>query len=677
MTASIEWSTLTQEKATLTDSACRAMIHAMSHGAILHDAYGRVLVCNPSAERILGCTSDELTGTTPYDECWRAFREDGSDLPPEEHPVLQTLHSGMHVNQMVIGFARRGNRRVWISLNTRPILAAEGERAVAAVVTFSDFTARREEVAELERQALVARRTNDAVTITDGDGRIEWVNAAFLALTRHKIDTVIGRTPGVVLQGPETDPDTVADMRCALREGRGWSGEILNYRGDGTSLWLELTISPARDGSGRITHFVSIARDISPRREAARKLMQLSTAMGASVDGMALLDSFQDFRFINDAFAHMLGYENGQALIGTSWRSMYDTDAIRRFDTEVVPHLYQHDRWRGEIAARRRDGSTFPQELSVTLLAGGQMVLVVRDIGDRKAAESEQLRLTAILEATPDLIAISSTDGDVPYLNTAGRRMLGCDGDNHTSFATMFPEWALKEVESVGVPFAMEYGAWNGETALQTRDGRQIPVSQVIIAHKNGNGEVEHLSTIMRDISERKEAEEALRMMSISDPLTGLYNRRGFFMLGQQHLNVARTHPGHAILLYFDLNDFKRVNDTYGHHVGDEALKEVAVVLNETFRDSDLCGRLGGDEFVALAVNCLDPTGAVLVRRLEERLAHRNAMPGRSFTLSMGRGLACFDPTNPKSLQQLLEEADARLYEDKRARKGRRGSVSA
>jgi diguanylate cyclase (GGDEF)-like protein/PAS domain S-box-containing protein len=675
MAASIEWSSLTQEQSTLTDSACRAMIHAMSHGAIMHDAEGRVVVCNPSAERVLGVESGALVGTTPFDDCWRALNEDGSALAPEEHPVLVTLRTGVPFNQVVIGFPRAGGRRVWISLNTRPILADDGQTPVAAVVTFSDFTTRREEVVELERQALVARRTNDAVIITDGEGRIQWVNAAFLELTRQGVDAVLGRKPGEVLQGPETDPETIAEMGQALAAGKGWSGEILNYRGDGTAFWIELSISPAHDGSGRITHFVSIARDISPRREAARKLFQLSTAMGASVDGMALIDSFQDFRFVNDAFAQMMGHESGEALLGKSWRTMYEKEAIRRFDTDIVTHLYMHDRWRGEITAKRRDGTTFPQELSVTLLAGGQMVLVVRDISDRKAAEAEQGRLTAILEATPDLIAITTIDGDVPYLNTAGRRLLGCGPEERLTFSTLFPEWALMEVESVGVPFAVEYGAWNGETALRTRDGREIPVSQVIIAHKNGHGEVEHLSTIMRDISERKEAEDALRKMSLSDALTGLYNRRGFFMLGQQHLNVARTHPGHAILLYFDLNDFKPINDTFGHAAGDEALKEIAAVLQETFRDSDLCGRLGGDEFVALAVNCLDPTGAVLLRRLDERLAHHNAREGRAFQLSMGRGVARFDPSNPKSLQQLLDEADARLYEDKRARKAARGGA--
>lgn len=657
------------EMATLSDDACRAMIQTMSHGAILHDADGRVVASNASAARILGVSAEELAGTDPYSICWNAVSEDGAHMPPEDHPVLVTLRTGVPFNQVVLGFPRAGGRRVWISLNTRPILADDGVTVSAVVCTFSDFTTRREEVAELERQALVAKRTNDAVIIADGHGRIEWVNAAFVALTGYGLDAAIGKTPGEILQGPESDPETIAEMSKALRAGHGWHGEILNYRADGSAFWIEQTISPAHDGSGRITHFVSIARDISGRRAEARRMFQLSAAVGASVDGVALIDSFQDFRFVNDAFARMMGHDSGEVLLGKSWRTMYDREAIRFFDAEVVTQLYMSDRWRGEITAKRRNGTTFPQELSVTLLSGGGMVLVVRDISDRKEAEAEQARLTAILEATPDLIAIATIDGDVPYLNAAGRRMVGVGNDVHLTLQSMFPEWALQEVESVGVPFAVEYGAWNGETALRTSDGREIPVSQVIIAHKNAHGEVEHLSTIMRDITERKEAEDALRKMSLCDGLTGLYNRRGFFMLAQQHLNVARTNPGHAILLYFDLNDFKPINDTFGHAAGDEALKEVAAILGETFRDSDLCGRLGGDEFVALAVNCLDPTGQVLVRRLDERLAAHNARGGRKFALSVGRGLARFDPHNPKSLQQLLDEADARLYEDKRARK--------
>ena len=661
--------------ATLADDAARVMLLAMSEGAVLCDATGRVVACNPAAVRLLGCTEQELIGSHPTDAPWAAITVEGVALESDEHPILVTLHTGIPLDGVVLGTGRREPRRRWLSLKTRPLPAAGpmvGASIAGVVCTISDVSAQREARAELERQALVARRTDDAVIITDGDGRIEWANAAMLALSGHALETLLGRRPGEVLQGPETDPETIAEMGSALARGVGWHGEVLNYRADGSTYWVELSISPAHDVTGRVTHYVSIARDITGRRDEARRLFHLSTAVAASVDGVAILDSFQDFRFVNDAFARMLGVASGESLVGTSWRSLYDRETVRRFDREIVHHLYLHDRWQGEITARRTDGTTFPQELSATMLSGGGIVLVVRDITDRKASEAGQARLTAILEATPDLIAIATVDGDVPYLNAAGRRLLGVAPDARPTLRAMFPAWALREVERVGIPCAMEHGAWNGETALVGRDGREIPVSQVIIAHKNARGEVEHLSTIMRDITERKEAEEALRRMSLCDPLTGLYNRRGFFMLAQQHLNVARTAPGHAILLYFDLNDFKAINDTYGHATGDEALREVATILGETFRDSDLCGRLGGDEFVALAVSCLDPTGEVLLRRLDERLAAHNARPGRSYTLSIGRGVVRFDPDHPRSLQQLLDQADARLYEDKRGRKGSR-----
>ena len=672
MTLSFDWTALSGARPELTDSACRAMVCAMSHGAMLHDAEGRVLVVNPSAERILDLTSAELHLTAPSDLCWRAVREDGSPLDPAEHPVSITLATGVPLDQVVLGFARPGQRRIWISINTRPILDERGERAVAVVTTFSDFTARREEMAALELESLVARRTDDAVIITDGAGRIVWVNAAFTSLTGRGLDAIRGCKPGEVLQGPETDSEVVGEMGAALARGSGWHGEVLNYRSDGSAFWVELMISPSIDGAGQLTHFVSIARDISGRRTEARRMYQLSAAMAASVDGIALVDSFQDFRFINNAFATLMGYDSGGDLLGKSWRLLYDTEALRRFDLDIVPQLYRDDRWRGETMAKRRDGTLFPQELSLSLLSGGSMVVVVRDVTDRKAAEEEQARLTAILEATPDLIAISSVAGDVPYLNAAGRRMVGAGSDERVTLSSMYADWALSLVQQEGIPFAVDHGVWSGETALKTRDGREIPVSQVLIAHKNSVGEVERLSTIMRDITERKEAEDSLKQQSLSDQLTGLYNRRGFVMLAQQHLNVARVQPGHTILIYFDINDLKLINDSLGHQAGDDAIKEAATILRETFRDSDIVGRLGGDEFVALAVNCLDASGDVLLQRLDERINSHNADGERQFTISMGRGMARFDPDRPKSLQQLLEEADTRLYVNKRATKAAR-----
>ncbi|MFN8571009.1 MAG: PAS domain S-box protein [Gemmatimonadaceae bacterium] len=653
--------------------AMRRAMDSLGCGVLVHDADGHLTQWNPTAERLLGLGILDGAGAP------QLLFADGTALTPSEHPARVTLATGTPISGATVGVQHGDGRLTWLSVHTSVLRDQPGDPAKGVVTTLVDVTESRRMHEELERLSLVARRTGEAVIIANGAGEVDWVNDAFTRLYGWSLAEMIGTRPGARLQGPETNPETIVAMRQAIRNGESWMGEILNYRKDGTPLWLELAITPVLDERYRITHFVSLAHDITARRHGARRLNQLSAAVGATEDGIAIVDSFQEFKFVNDAYANLFGYDRGEDLQGKSWRKLFDEVQLQRFDDVVLPNLWAGDRWRGEVLGRNRTGETFPAEIAITLLPGGSMVSVVRDITERKTREAEQARLIAILEATPDLVAISSADGSVPYVNRAGRRMLGIGDANAGALRLddLFPDWARDVVREIGIPTAEDHGVWSGETALRRRDATEVPVSQVIVAHRNAHGDVEYHSTIMRDITERKEAEDALRRMSLQDQLTQLYNRRGFFLLAQQALNAARKNPGHCILLYFDLNDFKAINDTHGHKVGDEALKEVAEILGETFRDSDVLGRLGGDEFVALAVNCLDPSGDVLLHRLDERLAAHNALPDRTFKLSIGRGLARFDLENPKNLQQLLDQADLQLYEDKRVRKAARAVVAA
>ncbi|HET6521027.1 MAG TPA: HWE histidine kinase domain-containing protein [Geminicoccaceae bacterium] len=138
-----------------------------------------------------------------------------------------------------------------------------------------------------------------------------------------------------------------------------------------------------------------------------------------------------------------------------------------------------------------------------------------REVAERRRAEEHHARLGAILEATPDLVSTATPDGQVLYFNGAARRVLGLPerGDlPEWRIARGHPAWALELIRSEGIPTAMRDGYWRGEAAVLGHDGREIPVSQVIIAHRDPDGAVAYLSTIARDISERQRAEEALRM---------------------------------------------------------------------------------------------------------------------------------------------------------------------
>ena len=148
------------------------------------------------------------------------------------------------------------------------------------------------------------------------------------------------------------------------------------------------------------------------------------------------------------------------------------------------------------------------------------------EIADRKRIEKEQARLVAIIEATPDLIGTSDPDGNVLFVNQGGLGMLGYHvGEDTTALriADAQPEWAAKLVAEQGIPHAVEHGSWSAETALLRRDGREVPVSQVIIAHKGESGSVEYLSTIARDITLRKEHEQRItRLNRVYAVLSGI-----------------------------------------------------------------------------------------------------------------------------------------------------------
>ncbi|MFS8064671.1 MAG: HAMP domain-containing protein, partial [Luteimonas sp.] len=137
-----------------------------------------------------------------------------------------------------------------------------------------------------------------------------------------------------------------------------------------------------------------------------------------------------------------------------------------------------------------------------------------REIEERQKAKADQARLAAILEATPDVVGSADPDGNAFFLNRAGREMLGValEEDIGTrKFHQVHPDWAAELIEKEALPHALRFGSWSGETAVINYLGQEIQVSQVLIAHKNPEGELQYFSTVMRDMTERRRTDEALR----------------------------------------------------------------------------------------------------------------------------------------------------------------------
>lgn len=177
-------------------------------------------------------------------------------------------------------------------------------------------------------------------------------------------------------------------------------------------------------------------------------------------------------------------------------------------------------------------------------------------------------------------------------------------------------------------------------------------------------------SVIFEDVTEKKRLEDELLALSLTDELTGLYNRRGFFALAEQQFRILKRTRRKACLIYIDLDGLKAINDTMGHETGDNYIRAAGEVLKGCFRDSDIIARVGGDEFVVFPINA-DCESSLITDRLKAcigRSREKWGIPG--FSMSMGVGH--YDPERPMSLDDLLKAGDRAMYEDK-ARKKREG----
>jgi len=183
---------------------------------------------------------------------------------------------------------------------------------------------------------------------------------------------------------------------------------------------------------------------------------------------------------------------------------------------------------------------------------------------------------------------------------------------------------------------------------------------------------------LQAEIVERKILEEKLRTTSITDELTGLLNRRGFFVIAQRQVDISKRENRKFSILYMDLNGLKKINDEFGHKEGDQALCDIATILKKTFRASDSIARMGGDEFIVLIsephISTIEKTVA---QHLQDNLMIHNQQAEKGYRLAVSMGMVHYDPERPCSLEELLARADELMYEHKLGREPEQGIPSS
>lgn len=311
--------------------------------------------------------------------------------------------------------------------------------------------------------------------------------------------------------------DLVHERGMARQKGEPVSPgyEFKIVRKDGQVRWVEFRAAVTEmDGRPAV---LGTAFDITDRKNAEETVRESegkyhllfeknpSPIMVFDVETFSILD-------VNDAAVTHYGYSREEFLAMTI-RDIRPPEDVPQLMKALIasadaPELHSFSRH------LKKDGTLIDVDIlaqPVTLAGRPARLVLVHDITERKQAEEKQARFEAILEATPDFVAITQLHGPASYVNSAGRKMLGLGPEDEVMISRHRPAWAKEIILRDALPAAIEHGVWSGESAFAGPHGEEIPVSQVILAHKDASGEVQFISTIARDLTERKQLEEQLR----------------------------------------------------------------------------------------------------------------------------------------------------------------------
>lgn len=200
---------------------------------------------------------------------------------------------------------------------------------------------------------------------------------------------------------------------------------------------------------------------------------------------------------------------------------------------------------------------------------------------------------------------------------------------------------------------------------LKAPNGKKIGV--LCIADREPRSFTAEDLEALKDLASMAERELLIIQLATMDDLTNISNRRGFMMLAQHLLNFCKREKTLATLLFMDLDKFKNINDTFGHAEGDKALSAFACLMKAESRESDIFGRLGGDEFAAFLVNTSKKHAETfIIPRFQQSLEKYNRETNRGYDISFSYGIVEFDPEKPRTIKELLADADYLMYELKR-----------
>jgi diguanylate cyclase (GGDEF)-like protein/PAS domain S-box-containing protein len=523
----------------------------------------------------------------------------------------------------------------------------------------------------------------------DVEARFVFVNERWSELTGVDPERAVGERWGSVVHPEDLDRVSNEWFRSQA-EDRPFSLEFRYVRADGSVVWIWCRAVELRDEGGEVTGYVGTCSDtvVSPTMDRALEEAEerFANAFEEAPIGMALVGVDGAFLRVNRALSEIVGYEADE-LLDLTFQNITHPDDLEA-DLQLVREVLEGKRrtYRMEKRYVRADGAVCWVLLSVSLVrddAGEPLYFVsqIEDITERRRAEDALLeaedRFRSAFEAAPIGMAMNSVDGSFLRVNRAMCEITGYSREQleATTYRSItHPDDLARNERGYQEIIAGQASHYRTEKRYIHSDGHVVPVDLSATVVRDGEGEPVHVLTQVQDITERKRFEGQLQYLADHDSLTGLFNRRRFEDELTRELASAERYDSKVAVLAIDLDDFKYINDSLGHSIGDELITRVGHAVRARLRRTDVLARLGGDEF-AVILPRIDHDGAMEVAEgLLEAVGEVDlvGLGGRGGgSVSASIGIAMFHAASKLTSEELLVEADIAMYDAKEAGRAR------